>query len=81
MTANSETHNFKRTQNASRIKDLLNRRKNFSICYHSPISVKKFKAYQSERENLQSSKYSSVKSAAQQEALENDIRFINNKIS
>lgn len=52
-----------------------------SICYHSPISIKKFKAYQSERENLQSSKYSSVKSAAQQEALENDIGFINNKIS
>lgn len=45
------------------------------------VSIKKFKAYQSERGNLKSSKYSSDESAAQQEALENYIRFINNKIS
>lgn len=46
-----------------------------------PVSIKKFKEYQSERGNLKSSKYSSDESAAQQEALENDIKFINNKIS
>lgn len=46
-----------------------------------PVSIKKFKEYQTERGNLKSSNYSSDESAAQQEALENDIRFINNKIS
>lgn len=48
-----------------------------------PVSKNKIflKEYQSERGNLKSSEYSSDESAAQQEALENDIKFINDKIS